>query len=106
MKKYTNTILITTLLLLLFPFLGLPELWENLYVIILAFLAGSSTLLLRHKSGLITEIDEETSLKEYVKELQDRFKDQVKDAEPYKKTTRISDVSVDINDEKTFIHHK
>lgn len=93
MKKYTNTILISTLLLLLFPFLGLPELWENLYVIIFAFLAGSATLLLRHKSGLITEVDEETSLQEYIKELQDRFKDHTPE-EP-KKQTRISDVNVD-----------
>lgn len=93
MKKYTNTIIVSTLLLLLFPFLGLPEFWENLYVITLAFLAGTAGLLLRHKSGLIKDVDEETSLQEYVKELQDRFKEQVKDEEP-KKSSRISDVSV------------
>jgi len=93
MKKYINTILITTILLLLFPFLGLPELWENLYVIILAFIAASATLLLRHKSGLIQDVDEETSLQEYVKELQDRFKAQTKDEESVKQK-RISDVSI------------
>jgi hypothetical protein len=92
MKKYINTILLTTLLLLIFPFLGLPELWENLYVIILAFLAGSAALLLRHKSGLIEDVDEETSLQEYVKELQERFKDHAQ-VEP-EKQKRISDVNI------------
>lgn len=93
MKKYINIILISSLFLLVFPFLGFPELWENLYVILIGFIIGSSVLFLRHKSGLIKEVDEETSLQEYVKELQDRFKEQVKDDEP-KKQSRISDVSV------------
>jgi len=93
MKKYINLILIASLLLLIFPFLGFPELWENLYVIIIGFTIGSSALFLRHKSGLIKDVDEETSLREYVKELQDRFKEQVKEDEP-KKQSRISDVSV------------
>jgi len=93
MKKYINTILISTILLLIFPFLGLPELWENLYVIILGFAIAMSTLFLRHKSGIVTETDEETSLQDYVKELQDRFKNQVKD-DDLKQPTRISDVQV------------
>ena len=78
MKKYINTILISTLLLLIFPFLGFPELWENLYVIILGFIIAMSTLFLRHKSGLINEDEEESSLQDYVTELQDRFKQQMK----------------------------
>ncbi|MCI5050908.1 MAG: hypothetical protein MRY57_01210 [Candidatus Pacebacteria bacterium] len=92
MKKYTNTIIIAALLLILFPFLGLPELWENLYVIILAFIIGSSILLLKHKSGVLNQQDEESTLQEYIQELKDRFKEQV--PEPEKKNTRISDVSI------------
>lgn len=94
MKKYINTIIVSSTLLLLFPFLGLPELWENLYVIILAFLIGSATMLLRHKSGLIKDVDEETSLQEYVKELQDQFKNQVQENDQTKNQKRISDVSI------------
>lgn len=93
MKKYFNAIKICSVLLLLFPFLGLPELWENIYVILLSFVIGTAIILLQHKSGLIKEEDEESSLQEYVQELKDRFKEQ--DIKPIKKNTRISDVSVD-----------
>ncbi|MFT6829606.1 MAG: uncharacterized membrane protein (DUF106 family) [Candidatus Paceibacteria bacterium] len=93
MKKYINTILIATVLLLIFPFLGFPELWENLYVIILGFIIAMSTLFLRHKSGIVTETDEESSLQDYVKELQDKFKQQMKEGEP-KTPNRISDVQI------------
>ena len=93
MKKYINTILIASILLLIFPFLGLPELWENIYIILLGFVIGMAILFLRHKSGLVTDVDEETSLQEYIKELQDRFKEQTKSEEP-KNPSRISDVTV------------
>lgn len=93
MKKYLNTIKISALLLLLFPFLGFPELWENLYVIILAFIVGTAVILLQHKSGLIKQEDEETSLQEYVQELKDKFKEQVPSPDN-KKAQRISDVSI------------
>lgn len=75
MKKYITTIILAAVLLLIFPFLGLPELWENIYVLILAFVIGSSAILLRHKSGLVLPDDEddERSLQEYVEELRDRF---------------------------------
>lgn len=92
MKKYINVILLGSALLIIFPFLGFSEIVENFYVIILAFIIATSTLLLRHKSGLVVEEDEETSLQEYVKELQTRFKDQETPAE--EKKSRISDVTV------------
>ncbi len=97
MKKYTRIILISSLLLLIFPFLGFPELWENLYVIVLAFIIGSATLFLRHKSGIIQDVDEETSLQDYVKELQERFKEQNK-TEESSKQSRISDVVINNHD--------
>jgi hypothetical protein len=92
MKNYINIILFTSALLIIFPFLGFSEIIENFYVIILAFVIATSTLLLRHKSGLIVEEDEDSSLQEYVKELQDRFKEQDTPVEEKKK--RISDVTI------------
>ena len=94
MKTYINIILIASLLLLIFPFLGFPELWENIYVIVLGFIVGSTMLFLRHKSGLIAEVDEEASLQDYVKELQERFKNQPEELKP-KNTSRITEVRVD-----------
>ena len=76
MKKYIRVIIFCSLLLLLFPFLGLPELWEHLYVVVLAFCIGTTTLLLRHKSGLVREDEEEKSLENYVTELKNKFKEQ------------------------------
>jgi uncharacterized membrane protein (DUF106 family) len=94
MKKYINLILITSILFLIFPFLGFPELWENFYVIILGFITGTSALFLRYKSGLVTDTDDETSLQDYVKELQDKFKEQVGQDEHQKNSSRISDVTI------------
>ena len=74
MKTYINTILVSSVFLLLFPFLGFGEIIEYFYVIILGTVIGLSALFLRHKSGLVEEIDEATSLEDYVKELQERFK--------------------------------
>lgn len=76
MKKYIRAILIGSALLLLFPFLGLPELWEHLFVVIIGFIIGTTTLLLRHKSGLVEHDDDEQSLQNYVTELQTRFREQ------------------------------
>ena len=96
MKKYLNTIKVSAVFLLLFPFLGFPELWENIYVITFGFIAGTSVILLHHKSGLIKDQDEESSLQEYIQELKDRFKDQTGDSaqEDTSKKSRISDVIV------------
>ena len=81
---------------MVFPFLGFPELWENLYIIALGFVIGISVLFLRYKSGLVTDVDEETSLHDYVKELQERFKEQVHGhtESPHHTPSRISDVQV------------
>lgn len=93
MKKYFNTIKICSVLLLLFPFLGLPRLWENMYVIILSFIIGVVIMLLQNKSDLISEDNEESSLQEYVQELKDRFNEN--EIAGNKKNTRISDVAID-----------
>jgi len=95
MKKYINILIITNTLLLLFPFLGFPELWENFYVIILAFIGVTTVIFLRYKSGLVEDIDEETSLQNYVTELQEQFKTQIKKDTPQEKISRISDVTID-----------
>lgn len=78
MKKYVRIILIGSILLLIFPLLALPELWEQFYVIIIGFIMGTTALLLRHKSGLIESDDSEQSLQDYVTELQTRFRDHKK----------------------------
>lgn len=95
MKKYLNVIKISAIFLLLFPFLGLPELWEYLYVIIFSFIIGSSAILLHHKSGLIADQEEESSLQEYLQELKNRFKEQTETPESADKKTKISDIDVD-----------
>lgn len=93
MKKYFNAILISAILLLLFPFLGFPELWENIYVSVLAFVVGYSSMLLRHKTTLAHDLEEESSLEEYIKELKDRFQTEM--PKPEKKSNRISDIQID-----------
>lgn len=95
MKKYLNLILIASVLLLIFPFLSFPELWENIYVAVLAFLIAYASMLLHHKISINDNTDEETSLQEYVKELKERFKSQDESEEPNQKTKRISDISID-----------
>jgi len=102
MKKYVRIILIGSLLLLIFPLLALPELWEQLYVIIIGFVMGTAALLLRHKSGLMESDDSEQSLQDYVTELQTRFRD-------HKKHDEIKKVSpqkprVEISEEKEVTH--
>ncbi len=90
-----NIILIAAILLLIFPFLGFPELWENIYVGILGFVVGYTLLLLRHRSGIVENHDEEKSLQEYVKEIQTRFKEHEDVHGIHKKTSRISDISIE-----------
>ncbi|MCD5389917.1 MAG: hypothetical protein LR005_00795 [Candidatus Pacebacteria bacterium] len=90
MKNYFNVILIASILLLIFPFLAFPELWENIYVSVLAFIVGYTSMLLRHKY-IKTDDDEETSLQDYVKELKERFKDHKNES----KAKRISEITLD-----------
>ncbi|MCA9352545.1 hypothetical protein KC866_04150 [Patescibacteria group bacterium] len=92
MKKYLNAIIISSILLLIFPFLGFPELWENFYVILIGFVIALSGLFLRHKAGIVEDHDSDTSLQEYVKELQERFKDQVATPDERARSNRISEV--------------
>ncbi len=97
MKVYFNVILIAAIALLIFPFLGFPELWENIYVSILAFIIGYSSMLLRHKTILKMELDKETSLDEYIHELKDRFRSQDEGGlgQPSRDHKKISDISLD-----------
>ncbi len=74
MKKYFNIILIGSVLLLIFPFLALPELWEHIYVLVIAFIIGYSSMLLRSKINHSIKDDDETSLQTYVQGLKERFK--------------------------------
>lgn len=101
MKKYFNIIKICSLLLLIFPFLGFPIIFEYFYVIVLGAIIGMTTLALQYKSGFFKKENEETVLEEYVQELKDRFKKQSKEhsTEQEEKITRISDVSVHNNEE-------
>ncbi len=93
MKKYIQTIKIASILLLLFPFLGLPQSLEHIYVIALGFVSGAAALLMQHKAGLFNSEEDETSLQEYVHDLKKKFKDQ---EEKIKKETdnRISDINI------------
>jgi uncharacterized membrane protein len=93
MKKYFNIILITSLLLLIFPFLAFPELIENIYVSVLAFIIGYSSMLLRHNFGLETE--DETSLQDYVQELKVKFKKHEDIIKSEQNGKKISDISID-----------
>ncbi len=95
MKNYFNTILILSLLLIIFPLLGFPELWENIYVVVIAFAIGYTSMLLRHKVLKESDEDSETSLQEYVKELKDRFQEHKKDQDLSTPAKRISDISID-----------
>lgn len=94
MKNYFNTILIASILLLIFPFLGLPEFWENVYVVIFAFIVGYTSMLLRHKSGLVKPNDSDVSLQEYVKELQEKFANKETIPVQEEKKARVSDITL------------
>ncbi len=97
MKGYFNVILFASIALLLFPFLGFPELWENIYVSVLAFVIGYTSMLLRHKTILKLELDKETSLNDYVQELKDRFRNQDEEGRGQSQKTqkKISDIQLD-----------
>lgn len=91
MKKYTGIILIASLLLLIFPFLGFPELWENIYVAVLGFVIAYTLLLLRHKISLVVPPeDHHESLQNFVQEVKEQFNE----AQEEVKTSHISDISI------------
>lgn len=95
MKNYFNTILILSLLLIIFPLLGFPELWENIYVVVIAFAIAYTSMLLRHKVLKENDEDSEASLQDYVKELKDRFQQHKEDQDSALPSKRISDISID-----------
>lgn len=95
MKNYFNTILILSILLIIFPLLGFPELWENIYVVVIAFIIAYTSMLLRHKVLKENEDDSETSLQDYVKELKDRFQQHKEDQDSSTPSKRISDITID-----------
>ena len=78
MKKYVQTIVICSFILILFPFIGLPEFWEYLYVIIPAFIIGYSGLRLMKRINIITEGSDADSLHDYINSLKNRFKEETK----------------------------
>ncbi len=97
MKKYFNTILIASILLLIFPFLAFPELWENIYVSILAFIIAYTSMLLQHKTKRSDEHgdEDEASLQEYVQELKERFQVREENLKGKKKGKRVLDIVID-----------
>ncbi len=95
MKKYLNIILFSAILLLIFPLLSFPQLWENIYVSILAFIVAYVAMLIHHKVVSPNEKDEETSLQDYVKELKERFKKHSQIENEGNNTKRISDITID-----------
>lgn len=95
MKNYFNIILVLSILLIIFPILGFPELWENIYVVVIAFVIGYTSMLLRHKVIKQDDLDSETSLQDYVKELKERFQKHKEDQTSEVHSKRISDISLD-----------
>ncbi len=99
MKVYFNVILLTSVALLLFPFLGFPELWENIYVVLLAFVIAYTSLLLRHKISLKmgTGTKDESSLDEYIHELKKNFHkhDNKEFGQTRNEQKKISDIHLD-----------
>lgn len=95
MNKYFNVILIASFLLLIFPFIGFPELWENVYVALIAFIIGYTSMVLRHKSGLVKKHDPDASLQDYVQELQEKFAKRESLSMTESKKKRLSDISFD-----------
>lgn len=76
MKNYVLTIIIAAVVLMLFPFLGLSEFWEHLFVIIPAFVIGYSGVWLLRNFDRLTEGSGTDSLQEYIDSLKKRFRDQ------------------------------
>ena len=93
MKNYFTIILLSAILLLIFPFLAFPELWENIYVSVLSFIIGYTALLFRHKC--IKDDDDESSLQEYVQELKERFKEDNEILKKKNDIKRISEINID-----------
>ena len=86
MKIYIRTILISAFLLLIFPFLGFSELWEHIYVIILGFIIGTSTLFFYKKINIKSQIKEAP-----IEKLNTIFNTNSKEQH----SSRISDVQLD-----------
>lgn len=97
MKRYMNTIFISAILLIIFPFLGLPELWENIYVSLLAFIIGYSLLLLRHRSSLGKEEGEGKTLQDHIQEIKHRFDEHRHHRD--ERSSKLSDISLHEDDE-------
>lgn len=78
MKNYVVTIIICAVILLLFPFLGLSEFWEHLFVIIPAFIIAYCGVWILRNIDSLTKGSGADSLQEYIESLQQRFKEQKK----------------------------
>jgi hypothetical protein len=76
MKNYVSAIIICSVILLFFPFLGLSEFWEYLFVVIPAFIIAYSGMWLSRNLAALTADADTDSLHDYIEKLQKRFKDQ------------------------------
>jgi hypothetical protein len=76
MKRYLTIIMTSAIVLMLFPFIALPEFWANFFVIIPAFLIAYSVHWIRKNvDDPESNVD---SLELYIEKLQNRFRQQKK----------------------------
>lgn len=98
MKQSLTISTVLACILILFPFIGLPEFWEYLFVVIPAALIAFLNLDSLKKYENIIPDKEEDSLSEYVKKLRQRFKDEKKSSSDTKKL--IDDIQEDVRIER------
>lgn len=72
MKKNIKTIIISGLILLLYPFIGLSEFWEYIYVTVPAFIIVYSALRIMKQKQLFSD-NQQGSFSGYVKKIVGRF---------------------------------
>ena len=74
MKTYMKAIIICGIILLLFPFIALPEFWEHFFVTIPAFIILYSILkIARELRTFSVPEDQEEDLQGYLNKAQERF---------------------------------
>ena len=91
MKNYVRAIIISSVFLLLFPFIGLSEFWEYLFVVIPAFVIAYSGLWIYKNLSILTQGTDSDSLAEYIEKLQERFQEEKKKFQQQEKTSKASE---------------
>jgi hypothetical protein len=70
---------------MLFPFLGLPEFWEYVFVLVPAFIIAYCGIWLLKNIDSLTEGSDADSLQDYIENLKKRFKDEKRKHQGVKK---------------------